>query len=1039
MKASSVVQTTTSLHETDFEAFFEALWERRPFAWQKDLAARVLSPSVWSPERVSGSDHHDKNGEAKKSPWPEAIALPTASGKTACMDIAVFALATEAGRLQAGQAITAPRRIFFVVDRRVIVDEAYQRAKRLAEKLASARDGILKAVKHNLLHICRGGMTQIDEQRPLGAYALRGGMYRSEGWVRNPLQPIVVASTVDQIGSRLLFRSYGRNSGTWPIHAGLVANDSLILLDEAHCSQPFLQTLRAVAKYRTWAEKPLGRSFFPVVMSATPPPGLQDVFTDSSDEGTDPCHPLGRRQLAGKPAILKIVEIAEPGNSTNTFSRELVEAAERLLCEGRQAIVVFVNRVATARETRRLLQEAPSTDVDVMLLTGRMRPVDKDVVVAGLKKLNLHSDGSSKRELARPVVVVATQTLEVGADLDFDGLVTECASLDALRQRFGRLNRMGRDIRSRAEILIRSDEVKPREADPIYGDRLPNTWRWLNEIQDANGEVDFGISALSSRLPGDEALAELSSPAPEAPIMLPAHVDCWAQTAPEPKPSPDVGLFLHGQRDSVPDVQVCWRAGLDLSGSEGKEEALSSLVICPPGSPEMLPVPIGVFRQWLAANEEIPDNSGDVEGTDAPGDSPATEDSGIAARNVVRWRGRDTSDDHITANPADIRPGDVIVIPTSHPGSWRQLGDLSVDHANSAPLLDIGDPAHRIARAKPILRLNPDLVEVWPDSLKANTVATSLLADDLQQRYEEDSNEVTDAVQNLLNELSSCDAEAHWNWLPEAARELLTEFSSRARLRRSFTIIGPRTLILAGRRRIVDADLLHEADRFSDEDDVASSGISHRNGRPVLLSTHLPGVEDFARQHAIGCGLKEPLVEAIATAGLLHDLGKADPRFQSLLRGGALAAGGEPWAKSRDIPRTPAARARARKASGYPEGGRHELLSVRMAETAPGLLPDDPDLRDLVLHLVASHHGHCRPFAPVVVDECPALAEFELAGHRLRWSDPTGLERLDSGVADRYWSLSRRYGWWGLAWLETLLRLADWRRSEWEETHDAGD
>ncbi len=992
-------ETVAELKATNFAEFFNKLWGHPPFAWQQALADRVL--------------------DRAETPWPEAIALPTAAGKTACLDIAVFALATQASRLARKQVITAPRRVFLVVDRRVIVDQAYERARLLADRLERAQDGVLKRVADELRQIAHGEVDGFAQELPLTAYILRGGMYRSEAWMSNPLQPMVVASTVDQIGSRLLFRAYGRGPSTWPIAAGLIANDSLILLDEAHCAQPFLQTLQAVRQYHKWGYTPLERPFYPVVMSATPPPGL-NLFEDLSQESRDPTHPLGQRQRAHKPALLKTVENAKGKQATSAMAKTLAEVALGLVNGERRAIVVFVNRVVAARETYCLLQSRGN--LDAVLLTGRMRPVDKDALVKQHLK-SLKSNQADKRVLAKPVIVVATQTLEVGADLDFDGLVTECASLDALRQRFGRLNRMGRLIEARATILVRADQMGDTGDDPVYGEALTKTWNWLNEHKDDNGEVDFGVAYLPD---GDSSL---NAPSVNAPVMLPAHVDCWAQTAPEPQPSPDVALFLHGPREGVADVQICWRADLDLINEKGS--ALELLSLCPPSSSETLPVPVSVFRRWLAG-EDAADDSADVEGTRGEDDISKNSLSTVE-RLVVRWRGvADTGAWDITEDPKAIRPGDIIVIPANHPGPARQLGDLPPDAG-----LDVGDHAYQLVRAKPILRLHPKLVGDWPDSVTAKESARKLLAD-LRWRYEDDPDVVVGDLQDLLEELSGLSEPfpESLSWLSNAARELKKEFPS-SKLRRECRIVGDKSLIIIGRRRI--SELAHEADSFSDEDDVTASGISHRNGRPVRLDKHLPGVESFARRHAVGCGLSEDLVEAIARAGLLHDLGKADPRFQSMLRGGTRWLGGEHLAKSAEMPRSPAAYERARTASGYPKGGRHELLSVRLAESASVLSPERDDLRDLVLHLIASHHGHCRPFAPVVVDTEKGNVEYELNGSKMRWSGPTGLERLDSGVADRYWRLTRRYGWWGLAWLEVLLRLADWRRSEWEETHNDGE
>src|SRR4029077_19701560 len=91
-------------------------------------------------------------------------------------------------------------------------------------------------------------------------------------------------------------------------------------------------------------------------------------------------------------------------------------------------------------------------------------------------------------------------------------------------------------------------------------------------------------------------------------------------------------------------------------------------------------------------------------------------------------------------------------------------------------------------------------------------------------------------------------------------------------------------------------------------------------------------------------------------AGLWHDLGKLDPRFQAMLKQRSPRTPvGVPLAKSAQSPRTRAEWEEAREVHRYPSGARHELLSAALVASKT----DD----DLLLHLIATHHGSGRPFA----------------------------------------------------------------------------
>ncbi|MEW6749732.1 MAG: CRISPR-associated endonuclease Cas3'' [Candidatus Latescibacterota bacterium] len=222
----------------------------------------------------------------------------------------------------------------------------------------------------------------------------------------------------------------------------------------------------------------------------------------------------------------------------------------------------------------------------------------------------------------------------------------------------------------------------------------------------------------------------------------------------------------------------------------------------------------------------------------------------------------------------------------------------------------------------------------------------------------------------------------------------------------------------------------------STADDGSSSGVE------VSLARHSAGVRDLAEQFARAAGVPADRVPDLALAGWLHDVGKADPRFQVWLHGGnemAAALADSPLAKSARGFRNRSALRRARERAGYPEGGRHEVESLALIAPHEQLQRQAHDW-DLVQHLVVSHHGFGRPFVPAIVDPQPASTILNHGGQRLAHDGSGPVPPLGDActVAERYWRLVRRYGWWGLAWFEAILRLADHRTSERESAEEGG-
>ena len=904
-----------------FADFYCAIHRRPPFPWQARLAQQV----------------------AETDQWPVEVGVPTGLGKTACLDVAVWWLATQAHR--APEQRTAPTRVWWVVNRRLLVDSTAEHAEHLARVLETPDAPDLSGRGSEVATEVAKRLRCLSADRaapPLDVIRLRGGV--ASRTPRDPSRPTVILCTLPMYGSRLLFRGYG--STLRSIDAAMAGTDSLVLLDEAHLAPHLKQLIAALPKCAPGAQAILPESRSTARITALTATG--DASGERFDlDAQDEANPIIQRRLrAAKPLEVRAFEKGDP-------AKLLPEAALGLLKEAPQpsACLVFANTPKTARETfERLRRRTTDTEAEMLLLTGLTREREAERMRARILDLD---DGMAATRPARSarqrhLVVVATQTLEVGADIDAEYLVTEACGVRALTQRLGRLNRFGHHDHARA-VYLHAPPPKQRggtgETWPVYGEEPARVIQRLKHAG-AGGTrcvVDLPPARVAEVLgiPGDDP--------GRVPEVLPGILWEWTKTTNPPDGEAPVEPYFSGIGGAAYTVSLIWRVHVPEEGDRLWPRAADS---------EAVDVPIGEMRKALENDEDL----------------------------------RRLAPDGVTVEAtraADLRPGDQVVLPADR-GLLDRFGwnPAASERVVDASLAGQGLPLD----GKAIERLC---------GIDAAPQLGIALGDD--EHEEVDQAERDEAVRAILTKLKEAETPPGWDTME------WTEFVEAL----NPVVEAPR--LEAPRLKIKTPEPQRPGSDFGADFDELSLGPAR-----VGLAEHGEAVGTLAREIARRIGLRPDLAGVVEQAGALHDIGKADARFQRWLdpeeRRGALVA------KS-DTPRHRWEATRA--AAGWPRGGRHEDLSARLARAWLERNPcwGEPEHRDLLLHLVISHHGKGRPLVPPVPDGTASKVSAVVQGASVEAR--ADLARVDWRQPRRFRRLNDRFGPWGLALLEAIVRLAD--------------
>jgi CRISPR-associated endonuclease/helicase Cas3 len=393
------------------------------------------------------------------------------------------------------------------------------------------------------LQTCFARLRLWDSSIDVPVYQLIGGD-ADEEWAKAADRPWVLVGTQDMLLSRALNRGYGMSRFEWPVHFGLLNQDCHWIVDEVQLMGPGLWTTAQLDWMRSRRFPGLKRCRTTWMSATMALDFLQTTDRKRDDCGTikpfdpdlegDPNESLVLRRTARRP--IKMFE-PEKGKKAKPVVKQIASGAIASHVAGTQTLVIC-NTVRAAQDVFRSLDDSKAPK---LLLTSRFQANDRQNAEETLQIFETRRAASKtgRVEDGDPgLICVSTQVIEAGLDISAHRLWTEHSPWPSLVQRLGRLNRDGKDNEAHTMIWKQAPENK----------RKHDGEDWVGPYRKI---------ALDSALPLLETFASLSEQRTAADALdelqarMPKEFAEACAISPEPCPR---ALDVHGLFSTEPDL-----------------------------------------------------------------------------------------------------------------------------------------------------------------------------------------------------------------------------------------------------------------------------------------------------------------------------------------------------------------------------------------------------------------------------------------------------------------------------------------------------